>query len=56
MRTSHFLVQKSFGFFEIYRVLHGQGEGGLSQIGHFSDKGEGVNFSQFVRTSLMDGP
>jgi len=30
--------------------------GGLSKYGHFADKGMGVNFCDFVRTSFMDGP
>jgi len=28
----------------------------LSQFGHFSDKGEGSLFRDFLRTSLKDGP
>jgi len=28
----------------------------LSQCGHFADKGEEVNLSQFVRTSFVDVP
>jgi len=35
----HFLMQKKFGFFEIYGMdLHGQGGEELNQCGHFSDK------------------
>jgi len=48
MRTSVLLVQKFFGFFEIYGVpSRTRMEGKLSQCGHFSDKGSGVNFSRF---------
>jgi len=33
------------------------GKGGMSQCGHFSDKGGwGQFFRDFVRTSFMDGP
>jgi len=47
----HFLVQKSR---EIYVVSRTDGEErrGLSQCGHFSDRGEGVNFSRFCADVL----
>jgi len=40
MRTSALFCAKNFRFFEIYGLSHRQG--GLSQGGHFSDKGEEV--------------
>jgi len=52
MRTSALFGAKIL-FFEIYGVS-ARTWGGLSQCGHFVDKG--VNFYDFVRTSFMDGP
>jgi len=47
---------KKLRFFEIYGVsTRTKGRRGLDQCGHFSDKGESI-FSDFVRTSFMDGP
>jgi len=54
MRTSIFLVQKLSGFSKFMMCPHGQG--GFSQCGHFSDKGEGSIFRDFVWTSFMNGP
>jgi len=48
---------QNIGYFEIYGVsARTRGEGRLNQCGHFSDKGEGSNCRNFVRTSFMDGP
>jgi len=55
MRTPHFLAQKTSEFSKFMVCPHEQGEG-LSKCRHFADKGEGVIFSDFVRTSFMDGP
>jgi len=53
MRTSALVDAKNLGFSKIYGVSARTG-GGVSQCGHFSDKGgEGVNF---VRTSFIDAP
>jgi len=46
---------QNIGFFEIYGVsARKTEEGGLSQCGHYSDKGRGSIFRDFVRTSFMD--
>jgi len=52
MRTSALFGVKNIGFLKFVVCLHGQGERGLSQCGHFADKGKGVNFS---RTSFTGG-
>jgi len=56
----HFLAQKNFGFFEIYGVSAlrtDKGGRGVEQVRTFADKGErGSIFTDFVRTSFMDGP
>jgi len=46
----HFLMQKNFGFFEIYGVSARTWGKESSQCGHFSD--EGVNFSRFCANVL----
>jgi len=51
----HFLAQKTPDFSKLMVCSHGQGRRGLSQCGHFADKGEGSIFRNFVRTSFMDG-
>jgi len=58
MRTSALFGAKTFGFFEIYDVCaRTSGEMGLSQCGHFADKGgRDQFFAFFLRTSFMDGP
>jgi len=57
MRTSAPFGAKNFEFFEIYGVSARTRGRGLSQCGHFSDKGEGGSiFRNFVRTSFMDDP
>jgi len=52
----HFLVQKNSDFSKFLVCPHGQEGGGLSQCGYFVNKGRGVNFRDFVRTSVMYGP
>jgi len=53
----YFLAQKNLGFFEIYVVsARTRREGGLSQCGHYADKGEGSIFRDFMRTSFMESP
>jgi len=48
---------KNFEFFEIYGVSARTKGRGLSQCGHFVDKGSGSSvFRDFVRTSFMHGP
>jgi len=54
MRTSALLMKKTSFFLEIY--VHTDKERELSQCGHFTDKGEGSIFRNFVRTSFVDGP
>jgi len=45
MPTSVLFSAKHLEFFEIYGVSERtREEGGLSQCGHFADKGDGVNF------------
>jgi len=45
----------NFGFFEIYGIsARDKREGGLSQCGHFSDKGEGVKFLRFCTDVLHE--
>jgi len=60
MRTFALIGAKNFGFFEIYgmfAIRTDKGGGGLSQCGHFADKGDKESiFRDFVRTSFMDGP
>jgi len=57
MRTPSLFDAKNFGFFEIYGVSARTRGEGLSQGGHFSDKGGGGQFfCNFVRTSFMDNP
>jgi len=53
MWTPYFLVCKKFGFFKFMVCPHGQASRGLSQCGHFADKGEGVNFSRFCADGLL---
>jgi len=49
-----FWAKKNFKIFKfIVHCPHGQGV--LSQRGYFTEKG-GTSFSDFVRTSFMDGP
>jgi len=56
MQTSAYFSAKNFGFFEIYGVSVRTRGRGLSQCGHFTEKGGvGSNFRGFVRTSFMDG-
>jgi len=43
MRTSALFGAKISDFLKFVMCPHGQGERGLSQCGHFVDKGEGVN-------------
>jgi len=43
---------KKLGFSKFVVCLHGQGGGGLSQCGHFADKGGGDR--DFLRASFMD--
>jgi len=54
MRTSALFDAKILKF----KVCpHGQGGSGLSQCGHFSDKGGGIKFSRFCVDVLYgDGP
>jgi len=40
---------------EVADVRTSEGEG-LSQLGHFSDKGKGVNFSQFCADVFFERP
>jgi len=55
MRTPALFGSKHIGFFEIYGVsVRTRLRRGLSQYGHFSDKGGSV-FRDFMRTSFMDG-
>jgi len=50
MRTSSLFRAKISDFSKFMMCQHGQG--GLSQFGHFSDKGrEGLIFRDFVRTA-----
>jgi len=52
-----FKHKKLRNFAKLMVCPHGQGGGGLSQCGHFEDKGEGRSiFRDFLRTSFMDGP
>jgi len=52
---SAFFGVKNFGSFEIYGVS--ERTRGLSQCGHFANKGRGESiFRDFVRTSFMYGP
>jgi len=53
MQTSTLFGAKNFGFLKFMVCPHGQGGRGLSQCGHFSNKGEGSSCSDFVRTSLI---
>jgi len=54
MRTYALFGAKNFGFFEIYGVSARTRKEGLSQCGHFSNNGEGVNFSRFC-TDFFNG-
>jgi len=56
MRISALFGAKNPVFSEFMVCPHRQKGRGLSQCGHFSDKGEGSLFRDFVRTSFMDGP
>jgi len=52
---SHFLVENITDFLKFMVCPHGQGGWGLSQCGHFADKGgRGSICHNFVRTSFMD--
>jgi len=51
-RRPHFLVQKNFGYFEIYGIS-AQTRDMLSQCGHFADRGSILR--DFVWTSFTDG-
>jgi len=54
MRMTALSDAKNLGFFKIYGVsARTRGEGRLSQCGHFSDKGEGVDFSRLCGQPLM---
>jgi len=54
MQTSK-IVLKKVSFLKITMYLHRQErERGLKQCGHFADKGDGVDFCNFVRASFMD--
>jgi len=44
-KRPHFLVQKLLDFSKLMVCPHGQGKRGMSQCGHFSDKGRGQFFS-----------
>jgi len=55
MRTSALYGAKISDFSKFMMCPHGQGRG-LSQCGHFADKGEESIFRDFVRTSFMNGP
>jgi len=59
VRTHHKFskIKKNFGFLKIYSVsARTCEEGGLSQCGHFANKGRGGQFFViFVRKSFMDG-
>jgi len=52
----NFLAQKTSEFSKFMVCQHGQGGRGLSQCEHFSDKGEGVNFSRFCADVLYERP
>jgi len=54
VRTSHFFMQKNFGFFEIYTVS--ARTRGVDPVRTFCGKGEGSIFLDVVRMSFMDGP
>jgi len=56
MWTSAFFGAKNFGFFEIYGVSAWTSGGGLSQCGHFANKGEVVNFSRFCEDFFCGRP
>jgi len=57
MRASALFCAKNTGFFKIYGVSTRTRGEGLSQCGHFADKGRGGSiFGDFVRTYFMDGP
>jgi len=54
MRTSALFGEKNIGFFEIYGMF--ARTRGLSQFGHFAEKGKGVNFLRFCADVLYGGP
>jgi len=56
MRTSALFGAKTPDFSKFMVCSHGQGERWLSQCGHFSDKGERVNFSRFSADVLYGRP
>jgi len=55
MRTPEIFGAKNFGFSKFMVCPHGQG-GRVRQCGHFSDKGEGSIFRDFVWTSIINSP
>jgi len=54
MRTSVHFGAKNSDFLKFMVYPHGQG--GLSQYGHFTDKGERVNFPRISADVLYGGP
>jgi len=57
MRTSAFFGEKSFGFFEIFGVSHGQGGRSVELVRTIFGQAErGSIFHDFVRMSFMDDP
>jgi len=54
MRTSNFLSEKTWNFFENYDVS-GRTREGIQVIWTFANKGKGVIFCNIVRTSFKDG-
>jgi len=54
MRTFALFGAKNSDYSKFMACTHRQG--GLSQCEHFADKGKGLFFRGFVRTSFMDGP
>jgi len=56
MQTSALFSAKTSDFSKFMVCPHGQGGGGLSQCGHFSDKERRSIFRDFVRASFTDGP
>jgi len=53
MRTSAFSGAKTLDFSKFMGCPHGKGR--LSQCGHFSGKGVGINFRDFLWTSFING-
>jgi len=56
IRASALFGAKNTEFFEIYGVSAWTRGRGLNQCGHFSDKGEGVNFSRFCADVFYGRP